>query len=109
MPVFPRRRRAAVLAAVCVAVLAINIDTTIVNVALPGLTRQLGAGTRSLQWVVDGYNLAFAALVLAGGSIGDRLGRRPVLLTGLAGFALSSGLGALCTTAGQLIAVRFAM
>ena len=77
------RRRTAVLATVCLAVFAINLDTTIVNVALPSLTRQLGASTRDLQWIVDGYNLAFAALVLAGGSIGDRFGRRPVLLGGL--------------------------
>ncbi len=105
----PPRRRSMVLAAVCLAVFAINIDTTIVNVALPSLTRQLGAGTRDLQWIVDGYNLAFAALVLAAGSLGDRFGRRPALLVGLAGFAASSALGALCTSPGQLIAVRVAM
>ena len=98
-----------VLAAVCLAAFAINIDTTIVNVALPSLTRQLGATTRDLQWIVDGYNLAFAALVLAAGSLGDRFGRRPALLIGLLGFAATSGIGALCTTPGQLVAVRFAM
>jgi EmrB/QacA subfamily drug resistance transporter len=98
-----------VLAAVCLAAFAINIDTTIVNVALPSLTRQLGATTRQLQWIVDGYNLAFAALVLAAGSLGDRFGRRPALLTGLAGFAATSTLGALCSTPGELVAVRFAM
>ena len=87
-----RRRRNAVLATVCVAVFAINLDTTIVNVALPTLTRQLGAGTSTLQWVVDGYSLAFAALVLTGGSIGDRFGRRPVLLVGLVGFAIAASL-----------------
>lgn len=78
------RRRGLVLAAVCLAVFAINVDTTIVNVALPSLTRQLGASTRDLQWIVDAYNLAFAALVLAAGSLGDRFGRRPALLYGLA-------------------------
>lgn len=104
-----RARRLAVLAAVCLAVLAINIDTTIVNVALPSLTRELGATTRDLQWVVDGYNLAFAALVLAAGSLSDRYGRRPALLTGLLGFALSSGLGALARGPGELIAVRVVM
>ena len=75
----PPRRRLAVLATACLAVFAIDLDTTIVNVALPSLSRQLGAGTSTLQWVVDGYSLAFAALVLAGGSLGDRYGRRPVL------------------------------
>ncbi|WP_041258720.1 MFS transporter [Pseudofrankia inefficax] len=103
------RRRLAVLVTVCLAVFAINLDTTIVNVALPDLARQLGATTRDLQWIVDGYNLAFAALVLTAGSIGDRFGRRPVLLGGLVGFALMSGIGALCDGAGALVAVRFVM
>ncbi len=102
-------RRAAVLATVCVAVFAINIDTTIVNVALPDLGRQLHAGTGTLQWVVDAYNLAFAALVLAGGSIGDRFGRRPALIVGLMGFALSSAGAALAGGAGALITFRALM
>lgn len=97
------------LAAVCLAAFAINIDTTIVNVALPSLTRQLGADTRDLQWIVDGYNLAFAALVLAAGSLGDRYGRRPALIAGLLGFAAASGAGALCSSPGELIAARFVM
>ena len=57
----------AILITVCAAVLAINLDTTIVNVALPTISDKLDAGTRQLQWIVDGYNLAFAALVLAAG------------------------------------------
>src|SRR5947208_16521710 len=84
------RRRLLVLATVCLAAFAINLDTTIVNVALPDLGRQLHATTRDLQWIVDGYNLAFAALVLTAGSLGDRFGRRPALLVGLAGFAMST-------------------
>ena len=107
-PLTPRRRLA-VLVTVCVAVFAINLDTTIVNVALPDLSRELDASTRDLQWIVDAYNLAFAALVLIGGSIGDRFGRRPVLLIGLLGFAVASGAGALTDTATGLIACRFAM
>jgi EmrB/QacA subfamily drug resistance transporter len=103
------RRRLAILVTVCLAVFAINLDTTIVNVALPDLARELGATTRDLQWIVDGYNLAFAALVLVAGSIGDRFGRRPALLTGLIGFALASGLGALVTGAGALVVVRLVM
>jgi EmrB/QacA subfamily drug resistance transporter len=105
----PPARRGLILAAVCLAAFAINVDTTIVNVALPSLTRQLGAGTRELQWIVDGYNLAFAALVLSAGSLGDRFGRRPALLTGLVGFAGASAAAALCSSAGQLIAARFVM
>jgi EmrB/QacA subfamily drug resistance transporter len=103
------RRRYAVLATVCLAAFAINIDTTIVNVALPDLGRQLHATTRDLQWIVDGYNLAFAGLVLTAGSLGDRFGRRPALLAGLAGFALASGIGAAVGSSAALIAVRFAM
>ena len=103
------RRRLLVLATVCLAAFAINLDTTIVNVALPDLGRQLHATTRDLQWIVDGYNLAFAALVLTAGSLGDRFGRRPALLTGLAGFAISSGLGAMMTSPSALVAIRFVM
>ena len=101
--------KAAVLATVCAAVLAINLDTTIVNVALPSISRELSAGTRQLQWVVDGYNLAFAGLVLAAGSLSDRFGRRPALVIGLIGFAAASAVGALVTSAGALVAARFAM
>jgi EmrB/QacA subfamily drug resistance transporter len=109
MPPLTSRRRAAVLATVCLAVLAINLDTTIVNVALPSLSRQLSAGTSTLQWVVDGYSLAFAALVLTGGSIGDRFGRRPVLLLGLVGFAVASALGGVFHSAAVLVLLRFVM
>ena len=109
MPPLTSRRRAAVLATVCLAVFAINLDTTIVNVALPSLSRQLSAGTSTLQWVVDGYSLAFAALVLTGGSIGDRFGRRPVLLLGLVGFAAASALGGVFHSAAVLVLLRFVM
>ena len=83
------KRKAGILVAVYAAVFAINLDTTIVNVALPSIARELDAATRDLQWVVDGYNLAFAALVLAAGSLSDRYGRRPALLVGLVGFAVA--------------------
>src|SRR3954451_11077140 len=98
-----------VLATVCAAVLAINLDTTIVNVALPSISRELSAGTRQLQWVGGGSTLAPAGLVLAAGSLSDRFGRRPALITGLLGFAAASAVGALVTSAGALVAARFAM
>ncbi len=103
------RSKLAVLGTVCLAVLAINLDTTIVNVALPTFARDLDAGTRDLQWIVDGYNLAFAALVLAAGSLSDRFGRRPALVVGLVAFAVTSAGGALADTSGALVAWRFAM
>src|SRR6478672_5645050 len=109
MTAMATRRRYAVLATVCLAAFAINLDTTIVNVALPDLARQLGASLRDLQWVVDGYNLAFAALVLTAGSLGDRFGRRPALLVGLTGFAAASAAGAAATSVEALIAARFGM
>src|SRR6478672_2944480 len=109
MTAMATRRRYAVLATVCLAAFAINLDTTIVNVALPDLARQLGASLRDLQWIVDGYNLAFAALVLTAGSLGDRFGRRPALLVGLGGFAIASGIGAAVQSAGALVVVRFVM
>src|SRR5215212_4089092 len=97
------------LAVLLLCAFAVNVDTTLVNVALPTLSRELHASTRELQWIVDGYNLAFAALVLAAGSLGDRFGRRPALLVGLGGFAATSAIGALCTSPGPLIVVRFGM
>jgi EmrB/QacA subfamily drug resistance transporter len=109
VPTLTSRRRYLALATVCLAAFAINLDTTIVNVALPDLGRQLRATTRDLQWIVDGYNLAFAALVLTAGSLGDRFGRRPALLVGLGGFALASGIGAAMQSAGGLVVMRFVM
>ena len=102
-------RKAGILIAVYAAVLAINIDVTIVNVALPSVAGELGAGTRGLQWVVDGYNLAFAGLVLAAGGVSDRYGRRPALLIGLLGFAAASVAGALVHDTGALVAARVVM
>jgi len=101
--------RGLILVTLCLAALIINLDTTIVNVALPALVRQLGATTTGLQWVVDAYNLAFAALVLAAGSLSDRLGRKGMLLAGLAVFGASSWAGSFATTVGQLIAARAVM
>ncbi|HEV7173804.1 MFS transporter [Pedococcus sp.] len=98
-----------ILATVLIATLAINLDTTIVNVALPTMARELSAGTRGLQWIVDAYNLAFAGLVLAAGSLSDRFGRRPALVIGLVGFAAASTVGAFMGSAGALIAVRAVM
>jgi EmrB/QacA subfamily drug resistance transporter len=100
------RQRSVVLLTLCLAAFTINVDTTIVNVTLPTLVRDLDASTRQLQWIVDSYNLVFAALVLAAGSISDRLGRKGALLAGLGIFAVGSLLGSQASSPGQLIAVR---
>jgi EmrB/QacA subfamily drug resistance transporter len=103
------RSKGLVLGTLCLAALVLNLDTTIVNVALPALVRQLGATTTELQWVVDAYNLLFAALVLAAGSTADRLGRKGMLLAGLTVFGGASAAGAFALTAGELIAARAVM
>ena len=78
-----------VLTALLTASFVINLDTTLVNVALPTLTRELGATTAQLQWVVDAYNLVFAALLLTSGSLSDRFGRKGMLMAGLLVFGLA--------------------
>src|SRR3984885_12761803 len=100
------RSRAAILVALCLAAFIISVDVTIVNVALPTLVARLGASTTQLQWIVDAYSLVFAALVLAAGSLSDRLGRKGVLLVGLALFAIGSLAGAFSGTIAELIASR---
>ena len=104
-----RQHRGLILFALCLAALIINIDITIVNVTLPSLVRELGATTTNLQWVVDAYNLVFAALILAAGSLSDRIGRKGVLLAGLGVFAAGSLAGSFCRTPHELIAARALM
>src|SRR5436189_2171945 len=107
----PRRvtSKGLILATLCLAALIINIDVTIVNVTLPSLVRELDATTTDLQWVVDAYTLVFAALILAAGSLSDRLGRKEVLLVGLGVFGAASLAGAFGQNPGQLIAARAVM
>lgn len=103
------RSKPLILVSLLLASFAINLDTTIVNVALPTLVRELHATTTELQWVVDAYNLVFAALLLTSGSLSDRLGRKGMLLGGLAVFGLSSLAGAFTTSPSALIAARAVM
>jgi EmrB/QacA subfamily drug resistance transporter len=99
-------RRGIVLAVLCLCSFLVNMDTTIVNVTLPTLVRELGATTRDLQWIVDAYNLTFAAFVLAAGSLGDRWGRQGMLLAGLGLYGVANGVAALAGDPGELIAAR---
>src|SRR3981189_3346776 len=82
METAPPMRKRVTLLALCLAAFIISLDVTIVTVALPSRVRQTGATTTGLQWVVDAYNLVFAALVLVAGSMSDRLGRKGTLLAG---------------------------
>jgi EmrB/QacA subfamily drug resistance transporter len=104
-----RHNKPLVLISLLLAAFVINLDTTIVNVALPTLVRELHASTSQLQWVVDAFNLLFAASVLAAGSLSDRFGRKGVLLAGLSVFGLASLTGGLTNNPGQLIAARAVM
>ena len=102
-------RRWWALGALCISVLLVGIDNTIVNVALPTIGRELAATISDLQWVVDGYTLIFATLLLLAGHLGDRFGRRRVLLVGLLVFAMTSVGASFATSTTGLIAGRAAM
>ena len=104
-----KSRRWVALGVLCLSLLLSVVDNTIVNVALPTLNTDLGAGTTDLQWIVDAYTLVFSALLLTMGHIGDRFGRRRALQMGLIIFAGTSGLAALSTTSNQLIGARALM
>lgn len=100
------RGRGLPLFAVCLGFFVVILDTTVVNVALPPIGTALDMGVTGLQWVVDGYTLVFAALLLFGGALGDRLGIRRTYLIGLALFGGASALCGLAPTADVLVAAR---
>ena len=97
------------LAALCLAFFVEMVDNTLLGMALPTIGRDLGAGTTALQWVTGAYSLTFGGLLLTAGSMADRVGRRRVLLYGLAAFGLVSLCVVFVHTAGELIAVRAAL
>src|SRR5947209_16600989 len=107
-PVF-RNRPVFALAVICLGVFVISIDATMVNVALPTLSRELDADTAQLQWIVDAYTLVMSGLLLSAGSLSDRYGRRGWLNAGLALFALTSAVAAQAHSADALVAARAAM
>jgi EmrB/QacA subfamily drug resistance transporter len=107
-PVFKDHPIAA-LAVICLSVFVVSVDATIVNVALPTLSRELDADTAQLQWIVDAYTLVMAGLMLSAGSLADRFGRRGFLSGGLALFAVTSAVAAQVNTADGLIWARAAM
>jgi EmrB/QacA subfamily drug resistance transporter len=94
------------LASLAFALFMIMLDNTVVNVALPSIQADLGIGQSELEWVVTGYALGFAVLMLTGGKLADMLGRRRIFMTGLLVFTVSSLLCGLADTAGLLIAAR---
>jgi EmrB/QacA subfamily drug resistance transporter len=104
---YPRRWWA--LLVLCLSLLVIGLDNTILSVALPTLVRDLHASTSQLQWMVDAYALVFAGMLLTAGALGDRFGRRRVLGAGMLIFGVGSGLSAFAGSAGALIAWRALM
>src|ERR1700750_1084548 len=94
------------LAALCLAFFVEMVDNTLLSIALPTIGRDLGSSTTALQWVTGAYSLTFGGLLLTSGSMADRLGRRRVLLAGLAVFRLLSLCVVFVTTTGELIALR---
>ena len=101
---YPRRWPAA--AAMMAAVLMDMIDVTIVNVALPTIRHDLGASAAELEWVVSAYMLAFAAVLITAGSLGDLFGRKRLFLAGITVFGLASLGAGLAQSPGELIAAR---
>jgi EmrB/QacA subfamily drug resistance transporter len=99
------RGRIALVATVAASGMA-SLDATVVNVALPHIGRDLNAGVSSLQWVLTGYLVALASLILLGGALGDRFGRRRVFVIGTVWFALASLLCGAAPTIAVLVAAR---
>jgi EmrB/QacA subfamily drug resistance transporter len=100
------QRRWFTLAIVCLALVVITIDNTILNVALPSIVRELDATGSQLQWIVDAYVIVFACLLLTMGALGDRFGRRRALITGIAWFGVVSLMASFATSPEMLIACR---
>ena len=94
------------LVVICLGYFMVIVDTTVVNVALPAIGRDLHGGVSGLQWVVDAYTLSFAGLLLTGGALAERLGGRRIFGAGLVVFAAASAACGLAPSLGILIAAR---
>src|SRR3989440_11933308 len=102
----PENRKWWTLVAVAVGLFMIMLDNTVVNVALPSIQRDLGIGISELEWIVNGYALTFAVLMLTGGKLADLLGRRLIFIVGLAVFTGASLACGLAGSASFLIGAR---
>lgn len=98
-----------ILGVLCLAVLTVVLDNTVLNVAIPSLTRELGAATSDIQWMINAYSLVQSGLLLTAGSAADRYGRKKMLAAGLALFGVGSLVAGLADSTGQLIAARAGM
>lgn len=102
-------RRWWILGVLCLSLLVLMIDGTVLNIAIPSLIRELGATPSDVQWILDAYVLVFAGLLLTAGSLSDRFGRRRMLIVGLAVFGVASLLAVLATEPWEVVAARAAM
>lgn len=91
---------------ICISLVVISLDNTILNVAIPSISRDLGASASELQWIIDAYVLVFASLLLTMGALGDLYGRKRLLQFGLVMFGLGSLAAGLSTSTNMLIASR---
>ncbi|MGW0706452.1 MFS transporter [Streptomyces sp. NPDC002643] len=98
-----------ILGVICLAQLTVLLDNTVLNVAIPSLTEELGAGTADIQWMINAYSLVQSGLLLTAGSAADRYGRKKMLIAGLALFGIGSLVAGLAQSTGQLIAARAGM
>ncbi|MFC8808465.1 MFS transporter [Streptomyces anthocyanicus] len=108
-PVQGHPRRWLILGVISLAQLTVVLDNTVLNVAIPSLTDELGAATSDIQWMINAYSLVQSGLLLTAGSAADRYGRKKMLATGLALFGIGSLAAGLAETTGQLIAARAGM
>ncbi|WP_227998917.1 MFS transporter [Nocardia australiensis] len=102
-------RRWWILGVLCLSLLVLMIDGTVLNIAIPSLIRELGASPSDVQWILDAYVLVFAGLLLTSGSLSDRFGRRRMLIVGLAVFGAASLLAVLASEPWQVVGARAAM
>ncbi|ARF56949.1 MFS transporter [Streptomyces gilvosporeus] len=105
----PPKNRWAVLAVLCVSLLLCGIDLTVLHVAVPSMSRELHPGGTALLWIVDAYALTVAALLVTCGTLGDRIGRKRMVLGGFALFGTASAAAAFAPSTGALIAARVAL
>ncbi|MYV46976.1 MFS transporter [Streptomyces sp. SID2888] len=102
-------KRWLILGVICLAQLTVLLDNTVLNVAIPTLSRELGATTSDVQWLINAYSLVQSGLLLTAGNAADRYGRKKMLVTGLALFGLGSLAAGFADSTGQLIAARAGM
>lgn len=102
-------RRWWILLVLCLSSLVLVVDSMALTVAVPSMTEDIGASAQDIQWILDSYILVFAGLLLTSGSLGDRFGRRKIMIIGLLLFGLASLLATFCTNPGEVIALRVAM